>query len=92
MSEDSNGNRMDMIIIAIIIIFEIFFSFILQLSLPQIVIFLCLNLIYFLPFYIASFRNHENSVAIFILNSFLGWTLLGWVASLVWASLRYKKS
>jgi hypothetical protein len=31
-------------------------------------------------------RRHPNTVAIGILNLFLGWTFLGWVAALVWAN------
>jgi Superinfection immunity protein len=40
---------------------------------------------YFLPSIIAFSRRHRNSVAIFVLNLFLGWTLVGWVVSLVWS-------
>lgn len=41
--------------------------------------------IYFLPSIVASRRQHNNFIAIFILNLFLGFTLLGWVGALVWA-------
>lgn len=44
-----------------------------------------LILIYFLPTICAYSRGHHNKDPIFILNIFLGWTLIGWVASLVWA-------
>lgn len=40
-------------------------------------------LIYFLPSLMA--RNHPNSAAIFVLNLFLGWSVIGWVVALVWA-------
>jgi hypothetical protein len=30
-------------------------------------------------------RNKKNSTAIFALNFFLGWTVIGWVFSLVWS-------
>ena len=30
-------------------------------------------------------RNKRNKMAIFALNFFLGWTLVGWVVSLVWS-------
>lgn len=43
--------------------------------------------IYFLPTYIARKRHHNNTAAIFILNLFLGWSLVGWVIALVWALL-----
>jgi hypothetical protein len=39
--------------------------------------------IYFLPSMIGAHKR--NAVAIFALNLFLGWTLVGWVLSLVWA-------
>lgn len=41
--------------------------------------------IYFLPTIIAIARKHHNQNAIAALNTCLGWTLIGWVASLVWA-------
>ena len=42
--------------------------------------------IYFLPAIVAAKRGHRQSTAILILNLFLGWTLIGWVAALVWAN------
>lgn len=42
-------------------------------------------LLYFLPAIIASARKHNQRVAIFWLNLFLGWTFLGWIAAFVWA-------
>ena len=42
--------------------------------------------IYFLPDWIAQSRGHPNRGSIFILNLFLGWTFLGWVAALIWAN------
>jgi hypothetical protein len=51
----------------------------------EIGILIILFCIYFLPAFIALKRGHLNSGAIFALNLLLGWTLLGWVASLVWA-------
>lgn len=41
--------------------------------------------LYFIPTVIAFFRGHHNAVAIFGLNLLLGWTFIGWVASLVWS-------
>ena len=40
---------------------------------------------YFLPAGVAALRHHRQAIAIFMLNIFLGWTVLGWVAALVWA-------
>ena len=42
-------------------------------------------LFYFLPTIVASSRKRHNTGAIFVLNLFLGWSLIGWVVSLVWA-------
>jgi ABC-type sugar transport system permease subunit len=44
-----------------------------------------LSLFYFLPFAIAFNRRRANTGAIFALNLFLGWSLIGWVIALVWA-------
>ena len=44
-----------------------------------------LSLGYLLPTAIAYYREHRNTTAITVLNLFLGWTLVGWVAALVWA-------
>ena len=44
--------------------------------------------VYFLPSLIAFLRDHKNKIAIFLLNLLLGWTVLGWVSSLVWSVMR----
>jgi hypothetical protein len=41
--------------------------------------------IYFIPALVAHERGHHNTTAIFVLDLFLGWTVLGWVFALVWA-------
>jgi hypothetical protein len=46
---------------------------------------------YLLPSIIAAFRRHHNTAAILALNVLLGWTVLGWVVSLVWAVTAIKK-
>jgi hypothetical protein len=43
------------------------------------------GLLYFLPALAASRRRHPGALAVFFLNLFFGWTLLGWVAALIWA-------
>ncbi|WP_320675896.1 superinfection immunity protein [Prochlorococcus sp. MIT 1300] len=50
---------------------------------------LILLVIYFLPSLIAFSRKCPSALAITALNLFLGWTLFGWVASLVWALRNY---
>jgi hypothetical protein len=49
-----------------------------------VLVLICLVL-YFAPSCIALARGKRNSGAIFALNLFLGWTLVGWVVSFVWA-------
>jgi Superinfection immunity protein len=49
------------------------------------VILLLLAAFYFLPAIIAAVRHHRNAGAVFFLNLFLGWTLVGWVIAFVWA-------
>ena len=44
--------------------------------------------IYFLPTLLAFLRQHKNKLAIFLLNLLLGWTVLGWVVSLVWSVMK----
>ena len=46
-------------------------------------------IIYFIPSIIAFSRKCPSTLAITALNLFLGWTLFGWVASLVWALRNY---
>lgn len=41
--------------------------------------------IYFVPTIIAKKRQQKDFMSIFLLNLFLGWLLVGWVVSLVWA-------
>lgn len=46
----------------------------------------CVSLvIYLFPATVASGRKHNNSVAIFAFNLLLGWSVLGWIAALIWA-------
>jgi T4 superinfection immunity protein len=43
------------------------------------------GLLYFVPGLFAWFRHHRNRCAIFFLNLLTGWTLIGWIAALIWA-------
>ena len=53
---------------------------------PNILLLLILALlIYFLPWIVAHSRHHRQLNSIVVLNTFLGWTLIGWVAALIWA-------
>jgi hypothetical protein len=44
---------------------------------------LCLLLLYFVPTILA--RHKTDALGIFLVNLFLGWTVIGWVVALVWA-------
>ncbi len=41
--------------------------------------------IHFLPTIVAALRNSRNVVGIFLVNLFLGWTVIGWIVALIWA-------
>lgn len=43
-------------------------------------------LCYFVPGAVASIRHHHQTAAIWVLNVLLGWTVIGWIVALVWAS------
>lgn len=40
---------------------------------------------YFIPSIISTFRNTKSGLGIFMLNLFLGWTLIGYIAAFIWA-------
>jgi hypothetical protein len=42
-------------------------------------------LLYFLPTVVALSRGHLSPLAIFFLDLFLGWTLIGWIIALIWS-------
>ena len=48
--------------------------------------------LYCLPTISAHFRGHHQTDAIFFLNLLLGWTVLGWIISIVWAFTAVKKT
>jgi hypothetical protein len=43
---------------------------------------------YFAPTLIAGHVKHRQFTGILLLNVFLGWTFIGWVAALIWAVLK----
>jgi hypothetical protein len=49
-----------------------------------ILVLVCVGL-YFLPAIIASRKRKRNATAIGVLNLLLGWTIAGWIISLIWA-------
>jgi Ca2+/Na+ antiporter len=50
-----------------------------------IVLLLVILVIYFMPSIVAKGKEKRNLTGIVLLNLFLGWTFIGWVAALVWA-------
>ncbi len=41
--------------------------------------------IYFTPVIVAFVRKHNNTLAISIMTTLLGWTFFGWLAALLWS-------
>lgn len=48
--------------------------------------------VYFLPTLVSSLRKHHNANAIFVTNLLLGWTAIGWIASLIWSSTAVRRT
>lgn len=42
-------------------------------------------MLYFTPYMVALGRGHQSTLAISMVNLFLGWFFVGWVVALVWA-------
>lgn len=42
--------------------------------------------VYFIP--AIAGKDKKNATSIFLLNLFLGWTFIGWVVALVWATTK----
>jgi hypothetical protein len=61
--------------------FSLFFATILLLALG----------VHFLPTFIAVVRQHRHALLIFVLNLFLGWTVIGWLVLLIWAAVGEEK-
>lgn len=40
---------------------------------------------YFIPSFVAWKRGHHQTMAIAALNVFAGWTIVGWIGSLIWS-------
>jgi Superinfection immunity protein len=41
--------------------------------------------LYFLPTFIAACNRHRSTLAIVLVNIFLGWTVVGWFVALIWS-------
>jgi len=47
--------------------------------------FVALVIIYLFPTVIAASKQRKNSTAIFLVNFFFGWSIIGWFIALIWA-------
>lgn len=41
--------------------------------------------IYAVPSFVAFFRQHSKKQVILLTNIFVGWTVIGWIACMVWS-------
>ena len=46
--------------------------------------------LYFIPTLVAINKKHLNYLSIFVINLFLGWTIIAWVIALAWAVSKEK--
>ena len=56
-----------------------------ELSLTELLTIVLIFAFYFLPTLVSFLRQRKNRLAIFLLNLLLGWTVLGWMVTLVWS-------
>jgi uncharacterized membrane protein YccC len=56
-------------------------------STTTVIILIFVVAIYMLPTLIAFGREHPRRDLVTVLNIFLGWTLIGWLAVFLWAAL-----
>ena len=60
-----------------------------SLGLPMVTMWLLMLLavaLYFIPTIVAGYRHHSSLFLILVLNTLFGWTMLGWLLLLIWAS------
>lgn len=80
----------------IVLLFLVFYSYTTGMStaatsaggsstLMHVVFFVALAALYLLPIYEAAKRRHPSILPISLVDLFLGWTVVGWIVSLVWA-------
>lgn len=49
-------------------------------------------IIYFVPSIMAYDKQHSQKQTILLINFLLGWTVIGWIASLIWANIETNKT
>ena len=47
--------------------------------------------IYFAPTIIAVLKRKRNWLAIFLVNLFFGWTIIGWILALIWSVMHEER-
>ena len=83
----------------IVLVFLVFYSYTTGLSVSAMAVgggsklmlalfYVALIALYLLPIYEAAKRRHPNTLAISLIDIFLGWTVIGWIVALVWAVRR----
>ena len=61
-----------------------------DLQLNKVVLYAAALVVYFVPGFVIIIRKHPHGTPILLLNVFLGWTFVGWVIALIWASMPLK--
>jgi hypothetical protein len=56
-------------------------------SILTLLIFTILLSIYYIPFLIAEVRKIKNKTSVFWLNTFFGWSVIGWLVLIFYSSL-----
>ncbi len=49
------------------------------------IILIIITIVMFIPWFVAVIRGIKNTLGIFLLCLFLGWTYVGWVGALIWS-------
>ena len=49
------------------------------------------TVIYFVPTIIAVLKRKRNWLAIFLVNLFFGWTVIGWILALIWSVMHEER-
>ena len=61
-------------------------------SILTLIFFTIILCIYYIPFLVAEVRKIENKTSVFWLNTFFGWSGIGWLVLLFYSSLVNKKN
>jgi len=56
-------------------------------ALLSLIVFTILLIIYYIPFLVAEVRKIKNKTSVFWLNTFFGWSVIGWLVLLFYSSL-----